>query len=114
VNPTSRDGWFDKDPLTVNAGNFISASAAGNGGQPIDSFMVYVGAPSATTRAIQWTGSDGSTHQVFDPVRRWFGRADQGQRGEQGHYELFTTYGNDPPIGVPADSNAFNTVTRDA
>ena len=30
-NPTSCVGWFDKDPLTVSAGNFISASAAGNG-----------------------------------------------------------------------------------
>ena len=109
VNATSRTGWFDKDPLTVNAGNFISASAAG-AGQPIDSFMVYVGAPVVDTLGAVWTGSDGAPHQVFDPVRRWFGELIKANVAN-GHYELFTTYGNSPPIVTPADSNAFSTMT---
>jgi flagellar hook capping protein FlgD len=109
VNPTSRAGWFDKDPLSVAAGNFISATAAG-AGQPIDSFMVYVGRPVVDTLGAVWTGSDGNSHQVFDPVRRWFGELIQANVAG-GHYELFTTYGDDPPISVPADSNAFNSVT---
>jgi flagellar hook capping protein FlgD len=109
INPTTRTGWFDKDPLTVNAGNFISSSAAGLGA-PIDSFMVYVGRPVGDNVGDNWTGSDGNTHQVFDPVRRWFGELIQANVAN-GHYELFTTYGNDPPIAVPADSNAVNAVT---
>ena len=109
VNPTARTGWFDKDPLTVNAGNFISATAAG-AGQPIDSFMVYVGAPVVDTLGAAWTGSDGNAHQVFDPVRRWFGELIRANQAN-GHYELFTTYGDDPPIATPADSNAFNSKT---
>jgi hypothetical protein len=109
VNPTSRTGWFDKDPLTVNAGNFISSSAAGNGA-PIDSFMVYVGEPVGDAAGAAWTGSDGGTHQVFDPVRRWFGELIKANEAGK-HYELFTTYGNSPPITTPADSNAFSTVT---
>ena len=60
------------DVRLVVAGNFISSSDAGSGA-PIDSFMVYVGAPVADTVGAAWTGSDGSTHPVFDPVRRWFG-----------------------------------------
>lgn len=108
VNPTSRTGWFDKDPLAVVAGNFISSSDAGNGA-PIDSFMVYVGAPVADTVGAVWTGSDGNTHQVFDPVRRWFGELIQANDGKV--LELNTTYGNDPPISAPADSNLANTVT---
>lgn len=109
VSPTSRTGWFDKDPLAVVAGNFISSSAAGVGA-PIDSFMVYVGAPVADTVGAQWTGSDGNTHQVFDPVRRWFGELVKANvAGDL--YELFDTYGNDPAINVPADSNAVSSVT---
>jgi hypothetical protein len=108
INPSSRTGWFDKDPLTVNAGNFVSSSAAGLGA-PIDSFMVYVGAPVADTAGAVWTGSDGLTHQVFDPVRRWFGELIRANETGK-HYELYTTYGNDPPIVSPADSNAYRDV----
>jgi hypothetical protein len=108
INPTTRTGWFDKDPLTVVAGNFISSSDAIDGA-PIDSFMVYVGCPVADTAGAQWTGSDGMTHQVFDPVRRWFGELIRANEAN-GHYELYTTYGNDPPIASPADSNAYRNV----
>jgi hypothetical protein len=106
---TTRTGWFDKDPLAVVAGNFISSTDAGNGA-PIDSFMVYVGRPVADTVGAAWTGSDGATHAVFDPVRRWFGELIRASEAG-GHYELFTTYGNRPPISAPADSNAFVTQT---
>src|SRR6185369_2494215 len=46
---STRTGWFDKDPLPVTAnaaaaGNFISSTDAGTSA-PVDSFMVYVGAP---------------------------------------------------------------------
>ena len=109
VSPTTRTGWFDKDPLAVVAGNFISSSDAGLGA-PIDSFMVYVGCPVADTAGAVWTGSDGFAHEVFDPVRRWFGELIRANQAG-GHYELHTTYGNDPPIAVPADSSAFRTVT---
>ncbi|HEY2956037.1 MAG TPA: FlgD immunoglobulin-like domain containing protein [Candidatus Eisenbacteria bacterium] len=102
---TQRTGWFDKDPLAVVAGNFISSSDAGNGA-PIDSFMVYVGQPVGDAAGSTWTGSDGASHQVFDPVRRWFGELIRANDAG-GYYELFTTYGNRPPINAPADSNAF-------
>ena len=112
TNPSSRTGWFDKDPLAVVAGNFISSSDAGLDA-PIDSFMVYVGCPVADTAGAEWTGSDGSKHPVFDPVRRWFGELIRANEAN-GHYELFTAYGNNPPLAVPADSNAFviQTATR--
>ena len=109
TSPTNRTGWFDKDPLTVAAGNFISSSAAGVGA-PIDSFMVYVGCPVVDTVGAVWMGSDGMTHQVFDPVRRWFGEVIRANEAN-GHYELYTTYGNDPPIAAPADSSSFRSVT---
>ena len=112
TSPTTQTGWFDKDPLTVAAGNFISASNAG-AGAPIDSFMVYVGAPVGDDASDPWTGSDGLTHPVFDPVRRWFGELIRANEAG-GHYELFTTYGNQPPIAAPADSNGVvvQTATR--
>jgi hypothetical protein len=111
VNPTSRTGWFDKDPLAVSADNFISSSDAGLEA-PIDSFMVYVGAPvvdslgsPSVDGTLYFIGSDGNTHPVFDPIRRWFGELVKANEAG-GHYELFTTYGDDPPIS--AGANAFN------
>jgi hypothetical protein len=105
LSSTTRTGWFDKDPLAVVAGNFISSSDAG-AGAPVDSFMVYVGQPVGDAAGSTWTGSDGASHQVFDPVRRWFGELIKASE-PGGCYELFTTYGNNPPINAPADSNAF-------
>ncbi len=101
----TRTGWFDKDPLQVTpngaaAGNFISSSAAGNDA-PIDSFMVYVGAPvrdSLGTPSVdgsEWfLASDGVVRRVYDTQRRWFSEV---VRANEGLYqELFTTYGNRP------------------
>jgi hypothetical protein len=109
TSPTTRTGWFDKDPLVVTPGNFISSTDAGLAA-PIDSFMVYVGAPVVDTVGAVWTGSDGQTHPVFDPVRRWFGELIKANESG-GHYQLFTTYGDDPAIATSADSNLFNSVT---
>ncbi|HEY2954405.1 MAG TPA: FlgD immunoglobulin-like domain containing protein [Candidatus Eisenbacteria bacterium] len=111
---TQRTGWFDKDPLAVVAGNFISSSDAGNADAPIDSFMVYVGQPVGDNAGDTWTGSDGGSHQVFDPVRRWFAELIRAN-DPGGYFELFTTYGNNPAL-PPAlgDSNtvAAGTATR--
>lgn len=87
----TRTGWFDKDPLSLVANNFIESS--GNAAAPIDSFMVYVGCPVVDTVGADWVGSDALTHQVFDPVRRWFGELIRANE-TNGHYELFTTYGD--------------------
>ena len=69
----TRTGWFDKDPLPVTvggaaAGNFISSTTAGTSA-PVDSFMVYVGAPVNDAGTLY---SDGVTRAVYDPQRRWF------------------------------------------
>jgi hypothetical protein len=101
----TRTGWFDKDPLAVTADNFISSTNAGVDA-PLDSFMVYVGCPVADTVGAEWTGSDLLTHEVFDPVRRWFGELVRANEAG-GHYEVYTTFGNTPPETTTADSNAY-------
>ncbi|MEO5616986.1 MAG: FlgD immunoglobulin-like domain containing protein [Candidatus Eisenbacteria bacterium] len=100
----TRTGWFDKDPLEVTAngaaaGNFISSSAAGDANAPIDSFMVYIGAPvndslgvPAATGGEWFLASDGTTRRVFDGQRRWFSEVLRANEGL--HREIFTTYGN--------------------
>ncbi|HTO91005.1 MAG TPA: hypothetical protein VMJ70_07730, partial [Candidatus Sulfotelmatobacter sp.] len=86
----TRVGWFDKDPLNHLApNNFISSSAAGTSA-PIDSFMVYVGAPVASS----FVGSDGLTHTVFDPQRRWLSETIRVNEASVPYYEVFTTYGD--------------------
>lgn len=66
----TRTGWYDGDPLTTAAGNFISAEAGtpANSQAPVDSFQVYVGEPVEGT----WKGSDGTTRPIYDNLRRWF------------------------------------------
>jgi len=86
----TRTGWFDKDPLAVTAGNFISSSAAGVNA-PADSFMVYIGSPvnDASCRY-----SDGTTAAVYDPQRRWFSevlRVNEG--GSVPYFELLSVSG---------------------
>ncbi len=74
---STRTGWFDKDPTpqvgdvasNPQLNNFISSSDAGDAGAPRDSFMVYVGAPVTGTT---FKATNGSTMNVFDPLRRWF------------------------------------------
>jgi len=66
--PATRTGWFHGDPISLLPGNFISSTDAGLSA-PIDSFMVYVGAPVNDAACVL---SDGSARPVFDVRRRWF------------------------------------------
>ncbi|MEO5618641.1 MAG: FlgD immunoglobulin-like domain containing protein [Candidatus Eisenbacteria bacterium] len=89
----TRTGWFDKDPLEVTfngaaAGNFISSSAVAITDAPIDSFMVYIGAPAEGT----FLASDGTTRPIYDSQRRWFSEVIRAN--ENLHREIFTTYGD--------------------
>ncbi|HTO89896.1 MAG TPA: hypothetical protein VMJ70_02085, partial [Candidatus Sulfotelmatobacter sp.] len=89
----TRTGWFDKDPLNHLApNNFISSSAAGSAA-PIDSFMVYVGA-AVPYLSGTFVGSDGLTHNVFDPQRRWLAETIRVNEPSVPYYEVFTTYGD--------------------
>ncbi len=123
----TRSGWFDKDPLEVTlggaaAGNFISSSAAGDANAPIDSFMVYIGAPvadslgTASVDGTQWfLASDGTTRMVYDEARRWFSEVVRANEGL--HREIFTTYGNNPEAtaeitGVSLAGASANNKTR--
>ena len=92
---TSRDvgaatgaGWFDKDPLTLEAGNFISATVGGSSA-PRDSFMVYVGVP-ADPAACQH--SDHAVRPIFDLKRRWFSEV---LRIDAPYWEILSTAGRD-------------------
>ncbi len=82
TTPASRTGWFEGDPLTVNAitpGNFVSAEAGtpANAEAPIDSFQVYVGKPVEGT----FVASDNVSRTIYDPLRRWFNEVlTKGQR----------------------------------
>jgi hypothetical protein len=87
----TRTGWFDKDPLTTFAGNYIQST--GNPTPPADSFMVYVGLPVEDgTDHPQYYGSDGLPYEVFDPQRRWFAEVVHANLNQ--YVELFTTYGD--------------------
>jgi len=90
----TRTGWFDKDPLPVTvggaaAGNFISSTAAGTSA-PIDSFMVYVGAPVNDAATLY---ADGVTRAVYDPQRRWFDEVIRAN--EAGKYTEILSVGGD-------------------
>ena len=86
---STRTGWFDKDPLAVTAGNFISATAAG-AAAPIDSFMVYIGSP-ANDAGVRL--SDGTTAPVFDLQRRWFSEVLRVNEGSAPYYQMLSTFG---------------------
>jgi len=107
--PDTRTGWFDKDPLAVLSGNFISSSAAGVGA-PIDSFMVYVGAPVNDASCIY---SDGVTRPVFDRQRRWF--SEVVRANEAKYKEIYTTYGDNAAMTITSASvntSTFGSVVR--
>ena len=104
-NSASRcTGWFDKDPLTLWLGNFISSSAAGRTG-PIDSFMVYVGVPTAPA-ACWYTGNE-AWRPVYDLKRRWFSEVIAIDKPCK---EVLTTSGRDSmykstPYMIPMDNS---------
>lgn len=94
---TIRVGWFDKDPLgrvspdgiancntnsLIGGVNYISGTTTA-GLQPVDSFMVYVGAPVGKTDFLPYNNpyygaADPCTRAtarlpIYDTLRRWFG-----------------------------------------
>ncbi len=81
-------GWFHQDPLSLAAGNFVSASAQGGTG-PIDSFMVYVGVP-ADPESCRY--SDGLDRAIFDLRRRWFSEV---IAIDHPYREVLSTWGQD-------------------
>ncbi len=90
TNNQTRTGWFVHDPLTVITGgtnpNYI-VSASTNPAPPVDSFTVYVGAPAESAVVL----SDGASHAIYDPQRRWFGEV---LRSNEGLYrQLFSKGG---------------------
>jgi len=90
TNNITRQGWFEHDPLTVITGgsnpNYIENGPA-VATPPVDSLMVYVGSPAEGSVVL----SDGATHAIFDPLRRWFGEV---IRSNEGLYkEIFTVGG---------------------
>jgi len=80
TNNITRQGWFQHDPLSVITGgsnpNYIESVAGGSDG-PADSLMVYVGAPAEGSVIL----SDGNSHTIFDPLRRWFGEVIRSNEG---------------------------------
>jgi hypothetical protein len=91
---STRTGWFDRDPLGLVSGNYISSSAAGSAA-PCDSFMFYIGSGVGNgLDGNQWLGSDGVLHSVYDPRRRWFGEV----LNQESQYrrELLSVAGNWP------------------
>lgn len=89
----TRTGWFDKDPLDVTAGNFISSSGSGVNA-PTDSFLVYVGAPVDDASCVF---SDGTTAPVYDLQRRWFSEVLRVNEGPSAPYfRLLGVSGHSP------------------
>ena len=80
TNNLTRSGWFVHDPLAVITGgsnpNFISNNSS-VAAPPVDSFMVYVGAPAEGSVLL----SDGATHSIYDAKRRWFGEVIRSNEG---------------------------------
>jgi len=111
----TQTGWFDKDPLPVTPGgaangNFISSSASGTNA-PIDSFMVYVGAPVNDAATLY---SDAVTRSVYDPQRRWFDEVIRAN--EAGKYkEILSVAGDNAAQQVtlgPVSTTAFGSKVR--
>lgn len=101
---SSRTGWFDKDPLTVVPGNYVKST--GSPSPPADSFMVYVGRPVERLPGADndWTGSDGLTRDLYDPLRRWFAEVVHAFDGT--HHRLFGTRGDNSATTVTVSFDA--------
>src|SRR5439155_17348173 len=108
-------GWFDKDPVSnahdnlnnpTSDGNFISATLAGPAGGPVDSFMVYIGAPvddnNVTFSAPLFVGANEIT-TVYDKQRRWFSEVIRCTSGDEHYKELASYAGVHAPTPVSVD-----------
>src|SRR5262245_66556080 len=99
TNPTAITGWYDKDPLNKVAGNFLSASATLSGAcgascAPLDSFMVYVGAPAEDGQGLYTTGSNLS---IYDKQSRWHSEVLRvNETPGVPYYEMQRTYAHHP------------------
>jgi len=90
---SSCKGWFDKDPLSLGDGNFISATnymPTPTRSGPVDSFMVYVGVPTDPTLCQYTDGLD--PRGIFDLKRRWFSEV---IATDKPYKELLSTFGYD-------------------
>jgi hypothetical protein len=106
---SNRAGWFVYDTYSQANGNFISASA-NLANAPIDSFQVYVGRPVEPVAGANndYVGSDGASHEIFDPLRRWLSEviAIQGGSAANTPHWLYGTVGNNAAgtvsLSIPA------------
>ena len=85
----TRKGWFDRDPLSLTVGNFISSTLSG-ANAPIDSFMVYVGVPANPT-ACQYTDGE-APRPIYDLKRRWFSEV---IAIDKPYKQILSTFGRD-------------------
>jgi hypothetical protein len=112
---TTRTGWFHGDPLSMTAGNFISANAAG-ANAPRDSFSVYIGVPVNDASVV--LSDPNVTGPVFDKQRRWFNEV---LRADAPRFEILGQAGANPadtlagavsvnqtiPWASPGNGNAY-------
>jgi hypothetical protein len=112
ITATQRQiGWFDKDPISPAQtgafgsptldGNFISSSAQTG---PVDSFMVYIGAPvndANVTFSAPLIVNGSPVTTVYDPKRRWFSEVIRCVEGGGSLYkELMSVAGVNAAQGV--------------
>jgi hypothetical protein len=120
TSPTAITGWYDKDPLNKVAGNFISASATANFSAPpvgcgascapLDSFMVYVGAPAEDGQG-KYSNSSSITN-IFDKQRRWHSEVLRvNESPTVPYYEMLSTFGNNPANNTDPTPSYSATIT---
>ncbi len=123
TTPGQEIGWFDKDPISdahtglnptataTSDGNFISATLAAGGstGAPVDSFMVYIGAPvndaNVNFSAPLFVGINQIT-TVYDPKRRWFSEVLRCTGGDVHYREVLSVAGvnTNTPVSINVGS----------
>ena len=114
----TRTGWHVFDPLSQNqvtAGNFISAEAGSpaNSLAPVDSFEVYMGAPTVGGRfksSLYPSDPEGDVdglRAIYDPQRLWFGEAIQRDRVRQLHGNAGGASGTKTVTLSAADADLF-------
>ncbi|HYM82483.1 MAG TPA: hypothetical protein VEY91_13860, partial [Candidatus Limnocylindria bacterium] len=101
TNVAAITGWYDRDPLARVNGNFISASAGfpactTTTCHPVDSFMVYVGAPAEDGAGEYSDGSNITT--IYDKQRRWFSEVLRVNEQDEAlpYHEMLSRAGNNP------------------
>ncbi len=108
---SSQTGYYYFDPVKTVAsgtdGNFISAAAsAGTGGGPVDSFMVYIGAPVEPVAGpaplfADFIASDGVGYDIYDVQRRWFSEVVKINTPGTTFKQILSAHGVNGSTGVP-------------